>query len=293
MPSTPNDPDREPEIADAALLFGETSKDQPAAPTPRREVPGGDAGYELRGSPESQPEAETESPARPQPAPRGERPAASGRPTRTPRAEPSEPPEVLVPRVWNRWGEWGPSLLAIGAVLAVGILTAAGLGSSGQVGLGALVLLGALAVAIVFAYPIAITVERPVRMTPEQAARDYFAALSHHIPQYRRAWMLLSARGCGEDTFADFVRAWRSALDDLRAGRVARHVPIDFRVTEFRSDEKTAGKTTARATLAIRAVARRQPPEALGEFRYAASFARGPDRQWYLDEAMPAGMRKA
>ena len=30
-------------------------------------------------------------------------------------------------------------------------------------------------------------------MTPEQAVKDYFAALSHHVPHYRRMWLLPGA----------------------------------------------------------------------------------------------------
>ena len=59
---------------------------------------------------------------------------------------------------------------------------------------GLILLVGGLG-AVVLSYPILITLERPVRITPEQAARDYFGALSHHFPHYRRMWLLLSARG--------------------------------------------------------------------------------------------------
>ncbi len=48
---------------------------------------------------------------------------------------------------------------------------------------------------LLLCYPLFITMERPIRITPEQAVNDYYAALSHSIPHTRRMWLLLSEEG--------------------------------------------------------------------------------------------------
>lgn len=99
--------------------------------------------------------------------------------------------------------------------------------------------------AALLSYPLLITLERPVRITPEQAARDYFAALSHHLPHYRRMWLLLSARGRVSPQFASyegFKNYWVKRLEQFREGHAGRFSPLVFNVEEFRA-EKNAGKT--------------------------------------------------
>ena len=80
-------------------------------------------------------------------------------------------------------------------------------------------------VAVVLSYPILITLERPVRITPEQALRDYYGALSHHLPHFRRMWLLLEHGGrisTAYGSFEGFKAYWKDRLANMRRGTPAR-----------------------------------------------------------------------
>ena len=94
------------------------------------------------------------------------------------------------------------------------------------------------------AYPILITLERPVRITPEQAVNDYYSALSHHAPHYRRMWLLLSDAGRVSGSYASFegFRAyWKRRLAELRAGKAGGFTPLKFQIEDFRSPRRARG----------------------------------------------------
>jgi hypothetical protein len=141
--------------------------------------------------------------------------------------------------------------------------------------------------AVLLSYPILITLERPVRITPEQAARDYFGALSHHLPHYRRMWLLLSARGRVSSRFASyegFKGYWKTRLDQLRQGHAGPFSPLVFLVEEFRS-EKSGGKTEIEGRFKVKVFVRgRRSQGPIRSFAVERSFARGPDSMWYLDD---------
>ena len=80
-------------------------------------------------------------------------------------------------------------------------------------------------VAVVLSYPILITLERPVRITPEQALRDYYGALSHQLPHFRRMWLLLSTAGrisTAYGSFEGFKAYWKDRLATMRRVTPAR-----------------------------------------------------------------------
>ena len=90
-------------------------------------------------------------------------------------------------------------------------------------------------------YPILITLERPVRITPEQAARDHYGALSHHLPHHRRMWLLLERRGRVSPHFASyegFRNYWNSRIAQLRKGHAGPFSPLVFVVEDFRVREE-------------------------------------------------------
>ncbi len=168
--------DREPEIAAADLLFRDDPVKKPSKPAvdPAHVGESGevfDLAPPLTSEPEPTGSAPAPIPARPKPAdrPRVAAPRPVAEPTR-------EDPRDLVEEVWSRQGEWGPTLLLLAAWLiglavflffAIGIL---------PYGLTFLALLIGGAGAFLISYPILITLERPIRMTPEQAVRDYYGA---------------------------------------------------------------------------------------------------------------------
>src|SRR5208337_731212 len=134
--------------------------------------------------------------------------------------------------------------------------------------------------------PVAPALERPVRITPEQAARDYFGALSHHFPHYRRMWLLLSARGRTSPQFASyegFKAYWIARLGQLHEGHAGRFSPLVFQVEEFHA-EKSAGKTEIDARFRLRVLVRGRRGEGpIGSMLLERSFVRGPDGMWYLN----------
>jgi hypothetical protein len=141
-------------------------------------------------------------------------------------------------------------------------------------------------VAVVLSYPILITLERPVRVTPEQAVRDYYSALSHHLPHLRRMWLLLSTAGRISNSygsFEGFKSYWADRLQKLRDGHAGQWTPLVFEVVNFKA-EKSAGKTQidAEFTLKISVRGQRQAGP-IHTIPMRITLARGADKMWYLD----------
>lgn len=267
-----------PEIADAGWLHDEPS-------TPRREKPpkpassSGDS-YEVGGIAEEEEESPPVPPVPPVPV------SAPPRAKAPPPERPALSPEEAVLQVWSRGAEWGPDLLRLGLV-ALGIALLVWFSFDLENPGPALTLLFfGLPVLILLSYPLIITLERPVRMTPEQAIRDYFGALAHHVPHYRRMWLLLSEAGrvSGEfGSFEGFRRYWKRRLAELRGARVSSITPLVFQLDGFKSD-RSEDKRTADARFNLVIHARGHRGEApLATVPMKLTLARGPDNQWYLD----------
>jgi len=224
------------------------------------------------------------------PVPAAARPAIPKRPRAAevqPRAKPVLQSGPAVEQVWTRTSEWGPTFVVLfcwaAALLGVLYLTL----SAESFELSAMILLAGLLCGVILSYPILITLERPVRITPEQAARDYFGALSHHFPHHRRMWLLLSARGRVSPHFASyegFRNYWKSRLAQLREGHSGPISPLVFVVEDFRS-EKSAGRTEIDATFKVKVFVRgRRSDGPIWSLPVERTFARGPDGMWYLDD---------
>jgi hypothetical protein len=225
----------------------------------------------------------------PAPPPRA-RPAV-----RESKSRPSEPrPEARVDEVWSRGGEWGPTLVILGAVgLATLVLTYFAL-NAGQWGFGfAILCLGAIAF-VVLSYPIVITLERPVRMTPEQAVRDFYAALSHHRPHFRRMWLLLSTNGRTSSRFGSFegfVACWKGWLQELRGEGESAWTPLHFEIGNVKA-EKSAGQSVSKMDFSLGVFVRgRRDEEPLTAYNLRQWTVRGPDGMWYLDDGNPPAKR--
>jgi hypothetical protein len=275
----PDDP--KPEIADAEWLRVETTA---SAPVPTPPPATGDAeAYEVAGVDEGESPV-TEGTPPPRAVPTAPRPKAPRPPTLD--------PEEAVPQVWSRGAEWGPDLLRIGlVVLGCAVLVWMSFDLANPMP-AVLLMLAGLGAALVLSYPLVITLERPIRMTPEQAVRDYFQSLAHHFPHYRRMWLLLSAAGriSGEfGSFEGFRRYWKRRLAELRGNRVAASTPLVFEIEGFKSDRSEDKRTAdARFTVAVFARGRRSEGP-IAPFPGTTTLARGPDSQWYLDRGtLPA-----
>jgi hypothetical protein len=282
----------EPEIAAAEWLL----RDEPAqkAGPPAGAVPAGGASgagetFDLVDGPDAAPDPEAVAPPVP-PIPVRDRPAAQPREAARPKAArtadafPIEP-EAAVDTVWSRGAEWGPNLLVVGAWLfAVALIVYFLMGW--DIWIALLVLLVGLAAAVVLSYPILITLERPVRITPEQAVRDFYGALSHHVPHYRRMWLLLSRAGrttSSYGSFEGFKAYWKDKLRTIKGDRAGAMTPLVFEVENFRGD-KSAGKSQVLVhfTLKISVRGRRQAGP-ISSIPGEVGLVRGPDKMWYLE----------
>lgn len=216
-----------------------------------------------------------------------ERPRPARRPPRSERDQ-AALDAATVSQVWTRSAESGSSmaLVAVGALLTAFVVYQAF--TALQFGLGFLALLVGGLVCILLSYPIVITLERPVRITPEQAVKDFFGALSHHFPHYRRMWLLLSDTGKLRGpfgSFGEFRKYWKGQLRDWkRAAGVPNRRPLAFRVVDFDS-ERSAGKTSLMAKFTLQVFARgRESEPPIAEYPYEIGLVKGSDRMWYLNE---------
>jgi hypothetical protein len=262
----------------------------PPAPVPG---PASEAGYEIEGVSHM----DVDEPPMPMPIPVApvERPKAKSRPkpsAETPGALESGSTEFVtevseVDPVWTRMGEWGPDLYRV---------VGAGLGTLflsylfGFSTLGLFVFLAGGAATVLLSYPLLITLERPVRITPEQAVIDFFAAASHHFPSYRRMWLLLSVLGRESGKFRSFeaFRAyWQGRIEGWRQdGGVGKFTPLKFEVDGFQADKST-GKETSRAEYTVNVYIRdREDVGPIESFRMAHGLVKGPDRMWYLNRGV-------
>lgn len=192
-----------------------------------------------------------------------------------------------VDEVWSRWAEWKFNLIALGSVALITwfFLFYVNLPTL-------LVLTIGIAAMLVLSYPLAVTLERPVRMTPEQAVKDYYGALSHFRPHYRRMWLLLSSAGRVSNqysTYDEFKNYWKRKLSALQGGKAKFLNPLVFEIESFKS-EKSAGKSSVEAKFAVAVRLRDRPDSAPIEVsKIATGLVRGPDNMWYLDQGTLPG----
>jgi hypothetical protein len=210
-----------------------------------------------------------------------------GEATARQKARAKRPPSSGVDQVWSRGAEWGSSLVVLGAAML-------GLGyflwwtfSVDGLAIWIFLLMASSTVLVVLAYPIFITLERPVRITPEQALKDYFAALSHKIPHFKRMWLLLANDGkhsINFSTFDEFKSYWKTRLMawKLKARNTSSLNPFDVEVSEFKSD-KSAGQTEVEAEYTARVVLHDKPDQPVATYRIALRLVRGEDKMWYLE----------
>ena len=145
-------------------------------------------------------------------------------------------PAQEVQETWTRWAEWKSTLSLLGIALLATICLVLAAIEWEYYGAALSFLIGGVLVMLALSYPIFVTLERPVRLIPEQALRDYFHALSIRYPHYRRMWLLLSTsarrtKPCS--TFEEFQNYWQAKLVELRGGRPQRSNLLKFEVTNF------------------------------------------------------------
>lgn len=275
-PTSENDPD----VADAAWLLRDAPSPEAGPIRPPVVKPEAAEGFELADSPP---------PSRaPVWTPPGRDAETDDDPVvRRPRPSSRAATPSTVDQVWSRGAEWGPTLAVLAMWTALtGFLLYLTL--SGEFySLAMLILAVGMAVGVVLCYPILITLERPVRIIPEQAAKDFYGALSHHRPHYRRMWLLLSNAGRTSSRFASFEgfqKYWVEKLKQLRQGHAGPSTPLTFMVADFKAD-KSVGKTAIDAEWNVKVFVRgRREQGPIWSLPVEASFTKGPDGMWYLDD---------
>lgn len=294
----------EPQIGAAEWLFRDEAPARPSTPAvPKAAEESGEV-FDLVGADEEI--AEDEAPVPPaipttmvrQRERRSSTPCNDSHTAEAPsRPAPMIDPEDAVDLVWTRGAEWGPSLLVVGACLAtVGILVYVLMGME-MYSAAFLLLLVGLAAAVVLSYPILITLERPVRMTPEQAVRDFYGALSHHVPHYRRMWLLLARTGrtCSSyGSYEGFKAYWAEKIRTIKGDRAGSMTPLVFEVQDYRG-EKSAGMSRVEGKFTLRISIRGQRQAGpVASIAGQISLVRGPDRMWYLESGtLPQPSRRS
>jgi hypothetical protein len=272
--SQPIDPE-ETQIADAAQLLKSERNERIADAAPAPDVELGT--YDVEGSATRKEPVEAS-----RTAARAEPPAVLPR---------IKPPRAAVSRVWTRGAEWNADLARLAALAGAAVIVIYGLTSVGHWIPAFLMLMVSLGLAACLAYPLVITLERPVRMTPDRAVRDYYAALSHSFPHYRRMWLLLSDKGHstgGVTSEADLRAYWKARRHALSRNGRPWLPALLFDVMDYKG-QKAGGKAEVEAEVTIEV--RESSTDgslkpAIGRFQFPLTLARGPDNQWYLDSGL-------
>lgn len=302
MPDLPKgrDPEKASDVASAEGLFADAP---PKAPDRLQPTAAPDAGgMEVEGFDLADDEPAPVLPRPTVPAWEFEEAPAStaGRPAGRPRAARRGLSASSVDQVWTRGAEWGPELVILGLwTLLIAFLLYVTVGGEYYTMALAVVAMGFFG-GLVLAYPLFITMERPVRMAPERALKDFYDALSHHRPHYRRMWLLLSNAGRTSSKFASFEgfrKYWVETLKQLKSGKTSATTPLVFQVSDFQ-DKKDENKTVADASWTLAVYVRgKRGRGPIATLPMEATFSKGPDNMWYLDqgtfEERPEGRAKA
>lgn len=276
-------PDEEKENVDLGWL----TSDEPKA-TSRKTVPtpppiASEGSYEIEGLDPLAEEGEDSPvvPPIPEPVPRPRKAQPADRPETRSSVKPG-----TVDEVWSRWAEWGPDIIRLVAVAGVLLVLLYLTLTSFMFKTAFLILVGGGIALLLLGYPLFITMERPIRITPEQAAKDYYAALSHSVPHIRRMWLLLSLNGRSSrffHSFNEFNIYWNKKLDSLKPAKGGRFNSLLFSVQDFKS-EKSAGLTHLEAKFTLQVQERDQPTSPGRTFPVTVRLVKGPDKMWYLED---------
>jgi hypothetical protein len=319
--------DDEPKIADANWLLNDDPtappkpqpKPQPQAkpkPGPRPKSESGSASasepevdhsYDLAGGDDALFETdEAAPPVPPIPAPESRKPISrldaeegwEAEAQARAAARKSEPEPVdttpTVDQVWSRGAEWGSHLVLMAVAAAIiGFIIYLALSAHLFLIAMLLLMLGGAAM-MVLGYPLFITLERPVRITPEQAAKDYYHMLSHMRPHYPRMWLMLSSAGRKShefSSFGQFQSYWKRTLARLQ-GAASSFNSLKFKVEDFRAD-KSAGVTSVNAKFTVK-VYRGEPGPGneVASYLISTGLVKGPDRMWYLNSGVLPSERR-
>lgn len=191
-------------------------------------------------------------------------------------------PKPVKPRVtglWNQRGDLGRLAIVPIVLVVLGILICT---SPMNVLIGVFTSLAGLAM---LAYLVAVSLDRPVRVTPEQGVREYFEALDHHLPNLRRMYLLLTddAKQVPElSTYRRFRAYWIYRLALLRPAEEGMR-PMVAKVRKFKS-QYNRNRTWARASYILEFYVRGLEGESVATFEMNSELVKAADGMWYLNE---------
>lgn len=196
--------------------------------------------------------------------------------------------------LWSRYQESGPALFRVLLSAGVTLLLTWLFADWNTIHLaGWFALLGSIAT-ILLAYPLVVGLERPVRSSPERVVRDFLEALEHHVPLYRRMWLLLTpeARETRHYTeLSGFREYWKGRIREWRhRGGAWPGTPVVMSIGSL-SASPDPGEPLVRHvkfTLAVSLRGRRSSGS-VATYDMSWTAERGRDGQWYLRQADPPG----
>jgi hypothetical protein len=193
--------------------------------------------------------------------------------------EPFPDPAPEVRDVWTRWSDWKWPL----------IWTAAG------VGLATLIVFGREYVAVLSfvaaltygSYRVITSLEVPVRVTPQQAIEEFFAAAGHRLPNFDRMYALLTADGKQCDEFRnppEFRAYWSERIAKLTPSPIWI-VPLEFHVEGFTCHyNQDKSMATVRYTIRVAPRTSQASVRSVAELTASNLVVKGPDGQWYVND---------
>ena len=135
-------------------------------------------------------------------------------------------------------------------------------------------------------YPILITLERPVRMTPEQAVKDFYGGLvapPAPLPSDVAAAGPDGRTSSSYGSFEGFKAYWTDKLKTIKGDRAGTLTPLVFEVENFRGD-KSSGKSRVEVKFTLKISIRGQRQAGpIASIPGEVSLVRGPDKMWYLE----------
>jgi hypothetical protein len=202
--------------------------------------------------------------------------ARSGRPG--PDVELPEDPRDLpkVKPTYDRGREAGPIFISVVILLAVGVATTV----NGTVA-GVLVVLGGLAWGV---YRFALILAHPVRVTPEQAVREFYDAFCHRVPNYRRMYLLLSVpakRDKQINSYRAFCAYWGWRQAQVVGKRYIEAAAFDIERFEAKYN---AQRTFATVDFTLLLYRRGNPQNPVFVRPVSTTLVKGRDGSWYLNE---------
>jgi hypothetical protein len=190
-------------------------------------------------------------------------------------------------RPWTRRAESGRTILMM-TVAVLGTLILAWIFADWKTLhiAGWVCIIGAV-VTMLLSYPLVVGLERPLRMSPERAVRDYFEALEHHGPLLRRMWLFLAPEGRETryySNFDGFQAYWRRRIREWQhRGDAWRVTPVAIMVGQVDSPQDAQNPNIRHLHFTVQVSIRgKRAAGPVATYHVQWTAVRGPDRQWYL-----------